>query len=94
MDQDWYKEAVTWAAGEGIITGYADSGKFGPNDEITREQRATLMYRYADYKGYDIADSVDFSAYPDAESVTGFAEEAVSWCVADKDYYRKDTGKD
>lgn len=84
LDQDWYKEAVTWAAGEGIITGYSDSGKFGPNDEITREQMATLMYRYADYKGYDIADSVDFSAYPDAESVTGFAEEAVSWCVADK----------
>lgn len=79
---DWYKDAVIWANKEGIITGYTDSGKFGPSDLITREQMATLMYRYADYKGYDIADCADLSIYPDAGNIQSFAEDSICWAVA------------
>lgn len=84
LDQEWYKAAVTWASNEKIITGYTDTGKFGPNDKITREQMATLMYRYAQYKGYDTADSVDYSSFSDSGKVSSFAQDSVSWCVADK----------
>ena len=50
----WYTEAIRWAASEGIVSGYGD-GKFGPDDIITREQMAAMLYRYAQYKGYDVS---------------------------------------
>ena len=79
--EDWYKNAVIWANKEGIITGYSDSGMFGPNDAVTREQMAALMYRYAAYKGYDIADQTDIHRFPDAGDVQEFAKKAISWTV-------------
>lgn len=72
---------MIWANKEGIITGYSDSGMFGPNDAVTREQMAALMYRYAAYKGYDIADQTDIHRFPDAGDVQEFAKKAISWTV-------------
>jgi len=46
----WYADAISWAGGEGIVSGYGDT--FGPNDPITREQLAAILYRYAQKEGY------------------------------------------
>ena len=80
----WYSDAVAWAAQNGIVTGYSDTGCFGPNDPINREQMATMMYRYAKYKGYDTSADGDLSGYPDAASVNAFAREGMSWCTDNK----------
>ena len=66
----------------GIVTGYSDE-LFGPNDTITREQMATILYRYAQYKGYDPTGKADLSKYTDAAQVSSYAEEAVRWANAE-----------
>ena len=50
----WYTEAIRWAVSEGIAFGYGN-GKFGPDDVVTREQMVTILYRYAQRKGYDVS---------------------------------------
>ena len=54
-DGQFYSTAVLWAADAKVVTGYTDSGYFGTSDPITREQMVVMMYRYADYKKYDIS---------------------------------------
>lgn len=76
----WYTHAVIWAANNNIITGYG-SGKFGSEDSITREQLAALIYRYAQYKGYDTVTASALSAFYDADQVSGWAETAIKWAV-------------
>lgn len=78
----YYTEAVLWAAGEGIVTGYTDTGRFEPAGAITREQMAVMMYRYAKSKGYDVENEEELSDFPDAEKVSAYAADAVKWCVA------------
>ena len=78
----YYEDAVNWAAAEGIVNGYSDSA-FGPNDAITREQMAAILMNYAQYKGQDVSARADLSAYSDAESVSAWAEEAMSWANAE-----------
>ena len=80
-DGEFYSKAVAWASSEGVgvVNGYAD-GRFGPADNITREQMAVMMFRYADYKGYDVSVSADLD-FPDAASVSEFSEEAMKWAV-------------
>ncbi len=77
----WYADAVTWSAGNGLVSGYGD-GTFGPNDPVTREQLVLFLYRYAGYKGQDTAQSgaavLDFA---DAEEISSWALEAVTWAV-------------
>ena len=77
-DGTFYSVPVTWANTYGVITGYVD-GKFGPSDDITREQLATMLYRYALKLGYDTSESGDLSAFPDAGNVSDFAKEAMEW---------------
>ncbi len=79
----WYTEAIRWAAAEGIVTGYSDI-KFGPNDPITREQMATIMWRYADGEGYDITlgENTDLSSFGDADDVSAYAVPAMKWACA------------
>ncbi len=77
----WYSDAVAWAAENGIVNGYSDVA-FGPNDEINREQMATIFYRYAGFKGYDVAKKADLSSFDDADSVSSWAKEAMAWAVA------------
>ena len=81
---DWYKDAVMWGVQNGIITGYTDVGLFRPAKNITREEMAVLMYRYAKYKEKDVSVSGDLSAFPDGSSVSGFAKEAMQWAVANE----------
>lgn len=76
----WYTDAVIWASEAMIITGYAE-GSFGPADIITREQMATMMFRYAKYKEKDVSILAALDVYPDAEHVSSFAEDAMRWCV-------------
>lgn len=79
---DYYAEAVAWAAGEGIVGGYGN-GVFGANDPITREQMALMMYRYAQYAGYETSQrSAQLSSYADYASISDWAVEAVSWANA------------
>lgn len=77
----WYSEAITWGNKNGIVLGY-DNGGFGPEDNVTREQLVTLLYRYAAKKGYDVSKQADLSAFVDADEVSGYAKEAMSWAVA------------
>lgn len=76
----FYTEAVMWARDTGVITGYED-GRFGPADEITREQMALMMFRYANYLQLDTAARGNLYEFPDADRVSGFAWEAVEWAV-------------
>lgn len=76
-DDAWYAEAVAWAATEQVITGYPD-GRFGPNDPITREQLAVMLYRYAGSP----AVSVGGLNFVDAGKVSGYAQQAIAWAVA------------
>lgn len=78
--EEWYGSAVLWAAENSIVTGYVD-GNFGPSDMITREQMALMMYRYAKYLEQDVDTKADFDTFKDANSVSSFAEEAMSWAV-------------
>lgn len=79
-DSQWYADAVNWAASEGIVSGYGD-GTFGPNDPITREQMATILYQYAAYKGYDLSDTASLDAFTDAADVSSWALPYVQWAV-------------
>ena len=76
---EWYTKAVSWAAANGIVKGYGD-GTFGPEDIITREQMATILHRYAAYKGYDVTAKGDLS-FTDADSVSDWAKDAMTWTV-------------
>ena len=77
----WYSKAVAWAAQNGIVDGYG-SGAFGPNDNITREQMAAILYRYASYKGYSVTASSSTSSYSDASQISSYAQTAMSWANA------------
>ena len=79
---DWFKNPVLWAAEKEIVTGYTGTDLFGANDNVTREQMATMMYRYAkNFKKYEVSADGDYSSFPDAESVQPFAQEAMKWAV-------------
>lgn len=77
---DWYASAVNWAAANGVVSGVSETG-FGPNNALTREQLALILYRFAQYKGYDVTGTSDLAAYADGSSVSGWAAEAMSWAV-------------
>ena len=81
-DGAWYADAVNWAAGEGIVSGYSDS-QFGPNDPITREQMAAILHNYAEYKGMDVSARADLSKYADADSISSWATDVLSWANAE-----------
>ena len=76
----WYSEAVAWAAANGVVNGYRDT-KFAPNEEITREQLAAILYRYAQFKGLDVSAKGDLSGFADGAAVSGWAQEAMQWAV-------------
>lgn len=78
----WYGEAVRWASSEGIVSGYSEK-EFGPNDTVTREQFATILFRYAAYKGYDTSSRADLSRYTDVGEVHDWALEAMQWANAE-----------
>ena len=75
---NYYTDAVAWAAANNIVGGYGD-GTFGPMDNITREQLAAIMYRYASYKGYDVTGRADLTSYSDDAQVSNYALDAMQW---------------
>lgn len=77
-DDAWYTKAVIWAANNGIVNGVAKN-VFAPDASITREQIATMLYRYA---GAEAAKEDKLSAFPDAAKVSDWAKEALNWAVA------------
>ena len=78
----WYTDAVTWAAEEGIVNGVSET-QFAPGNNITREQLATILFRYAQAKGYDVSARTDLSDFPDAGDIQSYATQALSWAVAE-----------
>ena len=81
----WYTEAVRWASTEGIVTGYEnpdDAGMiFNPNGAVTREQLATMLYRYAQYKKADVSANAALGSFNDAATVSDWATSAMQWAV-------------
>lgn len=77
-DDAWYTKAVIWAANNGIVNGVAKN-VFAPDASITREQIATMLYRYA---GAEAAKEDKLSAFPDAAKTSDWAKEALNWAVA------------
>ena len=78
----WYTNAVGWAAQNGIVNGVGDD-TFAPGNDLTREQLVTILYRYAESKGYDVSASADLAGYPDGEEIQAYAREAMAWAVAE-----------
>ena len=78
----YYAAAVYWARMNGIVAGYSQE-RFGPNDTITREQMATILYGYAQYKGCDTTAKADLRKYTDAAQVGPWAAEAIRWANAE-----------
>ena len=77
----WYADAVNWAAARGIVKGY-DTGAFGPEDSVTREQLAAILYRYAQAKGYDTTQGgMAVREFSDSASISDWAQTAMSWAV-------------
>ena len=76
----WYADAVTWAAENGIVNGVSDT-EFAPNVNITREQLAAILYRYAEYNDYDVSGRDDLSEFTDRSSISSYALDAMRWAV-------------
>ncbi len=81
-DGQWYSEAIRWAAFHGIVNGVAE-GVFDPNGTITRQQLATILYRFSMANSFDTTARADLSVYPDGEKVSTWAADALSWAVAE-----------
>ena len=82
----WYSAAVAWAHQNGIVNGYEDN-RFGPNDPVTRQQLATILYRYAKMTGADAkadGSGVNLSKYKDANEIGDYAVDALKWVNAAK----------
>lgn len=80
---DWYAKAVAWAKANNIVSGVS-ANEFAPNKEITREQMATILYRYASFKGLSTTANGNVAGFNDNSQVSGFAKDALSWAVGEK----------
>ena len=78
--EQYYGNAVTWAAQEGLVKGMTAT-KFAPNNPVTREQMATILYRFAMAHNFDVSQKRDLSAYPDGNQVMPYAQDAMVWAV-------------
>ncbi|MCL2563494.1 MAG: S-layer homology domain-containing protein, partial [Oscillospiraceae bacterium] len=77
----WYHDAVAWAASLGIVQGVGD-GRFAPGNDMTRQEMAVVLWRYAAATGQDVTVQEDFTLdFPDAEQVSGWAVKAMRWAV-------------
>jgi len=74
----WYSDAVNWASANDIVIGYAD-GTLGPNDNISREQLAVMLYRFAEHMKHENDKTADLSIYKDNGAVGTYAQDAVAW---------------
>lgn len=79
----WYTDGVIWATENGIVNGVGN-GKFDPNGTVTREQIATILYRYAAYRGVDVSDRASLDLFTDAGAVSDYARAPMQWAVQTK----------
>ncbi len=77
----WYADAVAWAYTHKIVLGYS-ADTFIPNEPVSREEMAAIMYRYASYKGYDVSATSTLSSYSDVASISDWALGPMKWSVA------------
>jgi len=77
----WYSSAIAWAAGNGIVNGFGD-GRFAPSDDITREQLAAILMRFAYWKDLDVVADANLASFDDSNRISGWAQEAMSWANA------------
>ncbi len=82
LTQDWYRNAVAWAAENGIVKGVSET-MFAPNVPVTREQAMTMLMRYAAFKGIDVTKTADLSKFVDADTISSWADTAARWAVAE-----------
>ena len=78
----WYDEAVAWGYATGVVKG-TSAITFSPDDYVTREQAATLLYRYAEYRGEDVSASGSLMDFEDAKQVSSYARDAMRWAVGE-----------
>ena len=78
----WYDEAVAWGYATGVVKG-TSATTFSPDDYVTREQAATLLYRYAQYCGEDVSTMGSLMGFEDAKQVSSFARDAMRWAVGE-----------
>ncbi|PWM14641.1 MAG: S-layer homology domain-containing protein [Collinsella tanakaei] len=78
----YYADAINWAAANGIVNGITTT-TFGPDNAITREQMAAILYRYAQFKGYDVSASNNLTNYTDASQISAYAATAMQWANAE-----------
>ena len=76
----YYYKAVNWAASNKIVSGY-DTGKFGPDDNITREQLAVILWKYSKYKGKDKDVTADFTKFLDSSKISSYAKKGMNWAL-------------
>lgn len=76
----YYADAVSWATEAGIVSGIGN-GQFAPDDSISRQQLATMLHRYAEYKNYSTEAYSDFTAFSDSEEISDYAQTALHWAV-------------
>ena len=74
----WAVDPITWAATTGVVDGYGDN-TFRPNNPVSRQEFAQMLYRYAKYKGYDLTAEGDLSQFPDSGKISEWAEVAMKW---------------
>ena len=76
----WYADAVNWAAENGVVNGM-DATHFAPDNNVTREQLVTMLLRYSTLMGYDTSVTAQLGSFPDANKVSTWASQAMSWAI-------------
>lgn len=76
----WYADAIGWASEKKLVAGF-DENTFGPEQEVTREQLATILKTYAGYSGKDVSKSAELFGYKDAWTISPWAMDAMKWAV-------------
>lgn len=87
----YYADAIRWAVEHGIVTGY-DAAHFGPEDRITREQLAAILYRYASFRGCSVSNHASLQKFADADTISAYAETAMAWACAEHLIQGRDGG--
>ena len=77
----WYAKAIKWAADNGVVNGYKN-GKFGPKDNITRQDLAGILRNYAIYKKKNVNKTADLTKYNDYKTISSYATTSMSWAVS------------
>lgn len=80
---EWYTDAIIWASENKIVNGISDN-EFAPDENVTREQTAAILYRYAKFKGYDTSSRADLSNFNDTDKISDYALDAIKWANAEK----------